>query len=218
MISIPTCFFALNIGTICMLFIYCSSTISCFLLKCDVPMLKGDNYKPWKELILLQLGCVNLDYAIRKDEPPVPTDNSTLNAIALYERWEQSNRLSMMYIKKRISASICGSIPDCAYVRDLLKAVDDQFETSNKALASILMTKLLSMKLTSVKGMREHIMKIRDLVAQLKALEQINFSDSYLVHFILHSLPHQYGPLKISYNTHKDKWSINELLTMSVQE
>ena len=77
----------------------------------------------------------------------------------------------MMYIKTRISASIRGSIPDCAYVRDLLKAIDDQFETSNKALASTLMTKLLSMKLTSVTGVREHIMKIRDLAAQLKALE-----------------------------------------------
>ena len=88
-------------------------------------MLKGDNYKPWKELILLQLGCMDLDYAIRKDEPPIPTDNSTPSAIALYERWERCNHLSMMYIKTRISASIRGSIPDCAYVRDLLKAIDD---------------------------------------------------------------------------------------------
>ena len=61
-------------------------------------------------------------------------------------------------------------------------------------------------------------MKIRDLAAQLKVLEQIDFSDSYLMYFILHSLPHRYGPFKISYNTHKDKLSINELLTMCVQE
>ena len=40
-------------------------------------MLKGDNYKPWKELIFFQLGCMDLDYAIRKDEPPLLTDNST---------------------------------------------------------------------------------------------------------------------------------------------
>ena len=112
---------------------------------------------------------------MRKDEPPIPTDNSTPSAIALYERWERSNRLSMMYIKTCISTNIRGSIPDCAYVRDLLKAIDDQFETSDKALASTLMTKLLSMKLTSVKGVREHIMKIRDLAAQLKALEHIDF-------------------------------------------
>ena len=38
------------------------------------------------------------------------------------------------------------------------------------------------------------------------------------MHFMLNTLPHQYGPFKISYNTHKDKWSINELMTMCVQE
>ena len=32
------------------------------------------------------------------------------------------------------------------------------------------------------------------------------------------SLLQQYGPFKISYNTHKDKWSINKLMTMCVQE
>ncbi|KAL6332527.1 hypothetical protein AAG906_008566 [Vitis piasezkii] len=34
----------------------------------------------------------------------------------------------------------------------------------------------------------------------------------------MNTLPKQYGPFKISYNTQKDKWSINELLTMYVQE
>ena len=43
-------------------------------------------------------------------------------------------------------------------------------------------------------------------------------SESFLAHYILNSLPQQYGAFKISYNTHKEKWSINELLTMCVQE
>jgi len=42
--------------------------------------------------------------------------------------------------------------------------------------------------------------------------------DSFLVHYILCTLPHQYALFKIYYNTHKDTWSINELLTMCVQE
>ena len=43
-------------------------------------------------------------------------------------------------------------------------------------------------------------------------------SESFLVHYILNTLPPQYGPFKISYNTHKDKWSIDDLLTMCDQE
>ncbi|KAK2452328.1 hypothetical protein QL285_000128 [Trifolium repens] len=60
-------------------------------------------------------------------------------------------------------------------------------------------------------------MRMRDIAAQLKDLE-VTMSDSFLVHYILCTLPRQYGPSKISYNTHKDKWSINELLTICVQE
>ena len=43
-------------------------------------------------------------------------------------------------------------------------------------------------------------------------------SDSFLVHYILCTLPLQYASFKISYNTNKDKWSINELITMCVLE
>jgi hypothetical protein len=160
---------------------------------------------------------MDIDYAIRKDEPPALTNTSTTSDITLYERWEQSNRLSMMFIKTKISASIRGSVDQHEKVRDLLKAIDDQFVTSDKALASTLIMKFSSLRLTSVKGVREHIMQMRDTVAQLKKLK-VEISESFLVHYILNTLPHQYGPFKISYNTHKDKWSINELMTMRVQE
>ena len=42
--------------------------------------------------------------------------------------------------------------------------------------------------------------------------------EPFLMHFILNTLPPEYEPFKISYNTRKDKWSINELMTMCVQE
>ncbi|KAG6476302.1 hypothetical protein ZIOFF_065541 [Zingiber officinale] len=46
---------------------------------CDVPELRGNNYKIWKERTLLHLGCKDVDYAIRKDEPSPEN-------IALYEK------------------------------------------------------------------------------------------------------------------------------------
>ena len=60
-------------------------------------------------------------------------------------------------------------------------------------------------------------MKMRNIAAQLKNLE-IEMFESFLVHYILNTLPKQYRPFKISYNTPKDKWSINELMTMCVQD
>ena len=79
------------------------------------------------------------------------------------------------------------------------------------------MTKMVPMKFNDAKGVREHIMEMRDIVSQLKSLET-EMSESFLVHFILNSLPFEVGPFNISYNTHKKKWSINELLTMCVLE
>ena len=40
-------------------------------IKCDIPKLKGDNYKVWREKILFHLGWMDIDYAIRKNEPLV---------------------------------------------------------------------------------------------------------------------------------------------------
>ena len=75
--------------------------------------------------------------------------------------------------------------------------------------------KFSSIRITSVRGVHKDIMQMRDITAQLKKLG-IDMSESFLVHFILNTLPHQYGPFKISYNTHKDKWSINELMIMCI--
>ena len=79
-------------------------------IRCNIPELKGDNYKVWKERVLLHLGWMDIDSAIRKDEPPALTNTSTAADITLYERWERSNRLSMMFIKTKISAGIRGSV------------------------------------------------------------------------------------------------------------
>jgi len=75
-----------------------------------------------------------------------------------------------MFIKTKISTGICGSVDQHEKVWNLLKAIDDQFITSDKTLASTLIMKFSSLRLTSVKGVRDYIMKMRDILAQLKKL------------------------------------------------
>ena len=99
----------------------------------------------------------------------------------------------------------------------MLKAIDEQFETSDKALASTLIMKFSSLRLIGIKGVHDHIMQMRDIAAQLKTLE-VEMSATFLVHYILDTLPQAYEPFKFSYSIHKDKWSTNELLNMCVQE
>ncbi|XP_016459201.1 uncharacterized protein LOC107782778 [Nicotiana tabacum] len=169
-----------------------------------IPMFSGDNYTEWKEKVLLTLGCSDLDLALRVDEPSIPMESSTPAAKANYERWKRSNRLSLMLIKAHISQSIRGSITNSDNVKAYMKAIDEQFVSYNKALASTLMKRLSSMTFDRSRTVREHIMEMRDIAAKLKSLE-MDMSESFLVHFILNSLPMEYGPFKISYNIHKYK-------------
>ena len=124
----------------------------------DFPELRGDNYKIWKEMILLHLGYMDIDYAIRKSEPPEVTEESTLVEVALFERWVRSNRLSVMFIKTKITTCIRGSVEQYDKVQDFLKAIGEQFLTSDKGLAITLIMKFSSIRITSVRGVREHIM------------------------------------------------------------
>ncbi|XP_073046058.1 uncharacterized protein [Primulina eburnea] len=152
---------------------------------------------------------MDIDYAIWKDEASAITENNIPDDVDLYEKWERSNQLCVMFIKTKISAGMRGSVDQHNNVRELLKAIDEQFQSSDKALASTLIMEFSSLRLTSVRGVREHIMKMRDIAARLKTLE-VKMSETFLVHYILCTLPQQYRPFKISYNTHKDKWSIND--------
>ena len=65
--------------------------------------------------------------------------------------------------------------------------------------------------------MYEHVIGMTILLARLKSLG-MEVDKSFLVQFILNSLPSKYGPFQINYNTMKDKWNVHELHSMIVQE
>ncbi|XP_060182961.1 uncharacterized protein LOC132612906 [Lycium barbarum] len=107
-----------------------------------ISMLSGDNFTEWKEKVLLTLGCSDFDLAIRVEEPPKPTESSTPDVKAYYERWERSNRLILMLIKAHISQSIRGSIPNSDKVKAYMKVVsghnyDKRHDVSNLSIINV---------------------------------------------------------------------------------
>ena len=74
------------------------------------------------------------------------------------------------------------------------------------------------MKYDGSRTMHEHVLKMTTLASKLKTLG-MNVDEYFLVQFILNSLPHeQYSPFQMNYNTIKDKWNVNELTSMLIQE
>ncbi|GKA27716.1 putative RNA-directed DNA polymerase [Tanacetum coccineum] len=125
--------------------------------------------------------------------------------------------MSLMIIKNSISVAIRGAIPDSENAKEYLSSVEEQFKGTSKAHASTLILKMLTTKYDGVSGVREHIMMMSDMANKLKGMD-MEISEGFLVHFIMTSLPMQFGPFKINYNTQKEKWKMSELIAMCVQE
>lgn len=60
-------------------------------------------------------------------------------------------------------------------------------------------------------------MQMSNLITKLKGLK-LELHDDFLVHLVFNSLPVQFDQSNVSYNTLKEKWSLNELTAQCVQE
>nr|GEW81012.1 hypothetical protein [Tanacetum cinerariifolium] len=97
--------------------------------------------------------------------------------------------------------------------KDFLKLVEEKFCSADKALAETLMAKHNTMKFDGSKSMQQHVLDITNTAARPKTLG-MNVDDSFLVQFIMNSLPLEYAPFHINYNILKDKRNIDELSSM----
>ena len=78
----------------------------------NISMLNDTNFKKWKEHVIIVLGCMDLDYALREDRPSDLTDASIAEQRSTMEKWERSNRMSLMIMKHLIPEAISGAIPE----------------------------------------------------------------------------------------------------------
>ncbi|KAL6321467.1 hypothetical protein AAG906_018403 [Vitis piasezkii] len=183
----------------------------------NIPVLNGTNFKKWKEHVIIVLGCMDLDFALREDRPSDLTSASTVEQRSTMEKWERSNRMSLMIMKHSIPEAIRGAIPEETQAKAFLDQIANRFAANEKVETSTILSKLVSMRYKGKENIREYIMEMSNLVTRLKALK-LELSEDILVHLVLISLPTQFSPFKISYNTQKEKWTLNELIAQCVQE
>ncbi|KAL3648993.1 hypothetical protein CASFOL_005396 [Castilleja foliolosa] len=182
-----------------------------------VSMFNGHNYTEWCEQIQFHLGVLELDLALHVDKPAAITDTSSEGEISVHTAWERSNRLSLMLMRMTIASNIKSTLPPTEKAKDFIKLVGERSQTADKSLAGTLMATLTTIKFDGSRSMYEHVMEMTNIAARLKSLE-MNVDDNFLVQFVLNSLPPEYGPFQMNYNTMKDKWNVNELHSMLVQE
>src|SRR3954469_17685208 len=184
----------------------------------NIPVLNGANFKDWKENMLIVLGCMDLDLALRTEQPASLTAANTSDQRKDFEKWERSNLLSLMIIKRGIPEAFRGTVSEGIIKASVFLAeIEKRFAKNDKAETSTLLSKLISMKFKGKGNIREYIMEMSHTASKLKALK-LDFSEDFLVHLVLISLPLQYGQFKVNYNCQKEKWTLNELISYFAKE
>ena len=167
-------------------------------------MLNDTNFGKCKEQITILLGCMDLNHAIRTEQPPTLTNGNTVEQMANFEKWERSNHMSFVIMKHSIPNTIRAAMSKEENAKSFLSQIAGRFVGYEKVETSTIISKLISMR---YKG-KGNIMEMSYLVTRLRALK-LELSDDILVHLVLISLLAQFSYFKISYNTQKEKWTLN---------
>ena len=148
---------------ICSLILVVVATAPSFSTQINqIPMLNGMNFKSWKESVEIVLGCMDLDQALREERPiPTPDNSYELN----FGKWDRSNRMCLMIIKKSIPENFWGLVADNENVKKFLETIEQFFAKSDKAETSSHLTKLISMKYKDKGNIREYIMEMSNLAS-----------------------------------------------------
>lgn len=145
---------------------------------------------------------MDMDFALRVDDPTKLMKDSSAIDKTLYQNWERLNRLSPMYIKMTIAKNIRRSIPLSTKARDYLAFMKQCFVSCDQFFTKTLMAEFTIIKYDGSSGVQEHILQMVDIEAQLEALD-MKGNEPFLLQIILNSLPHQFGPFKTHYNSNK---------------
>ncbi|KAA8528808.1 hypothetical protein F0562_036163 [Nyssa sinensis] len=161
---------------------------------------------------------MDLDLALRVSSPAPLTDESSFDEKRNIERWEKSNRMCLIIIKKAIPEAFRGTISETIKIgKEFLEEIKNRFAKNEKSETSTLLANLISMRYKGNGNIREYIMEMSHLASKLRA-HKLDLVENLLVHLVLKSFPTQFSQFKVSYNCQKKTWSLNELISHCVQE
>ncbi|XP_012483009.1 uncharacterized protein LOC105797608 [Gossypium raimondii] len=135
------------------------------------------------------LGCMDIDLALREEQPaPFPAE-STHNVKRDFERWDRSNRMSLMIMKHSILEAFRGTeSEEITQAKGFLNEIEKRFAKNDKVEITSLLTSLMSMKYRGQENVREYIMEMFHTASRLKALK-IELSKELIILMVLVSLP-----------------------------
>ncbi|XP_008222734.1 PREDICTED: uncharacterized protein LOC103322837 [Prunus mume] len=124
--------------------------------------------------------------------------------------------MTMLIMQRAMASSVKGSIPKTESAKEYYEFIAQRFKVSEKSAKSSLLNKLTDMKYDGQGCVRAHIMNMIDIGAKLQELN-MTVDEDMMVHFALNSLPKDFKPLRNTYIAQKESWTLNDLITISVE-
>ena len=92
-------------------------------------MLNETNFKVWKEAVEIVLDCMDLDLTLRTER-----STSTLEASneVKIEKWDRSNRMCIMIMKRSIPEAFRGSISEGENAKKFIDEIEQYFAKNEK--------------------------------------------------------------------------------------
>ena len=94
----------------------------------SIPRLNGTNIKEWKKNVLIVHGFMDFDLALRIDRPTEVIEKNFSHSNREMEKWERSNRMSLMIMKCTILEAFRGTMSeDIVLAKDFLIDLEKRF-------------------------------------------------------------------------------------------
>ena len=143
---------------------------------------------------------MDLDLTLRIYSLAPLTDESSFDEKRDIERWEKSNRMCLMIVKKAILEAFKGIISEMIKTaKEFLEKIKNRFSKNKKSETSTLLANLISMRYKGNGNIREYIMEMEmsHLASKLRA-HKLDLFEDFLVHLVLISFPIQFNQFKVS--------------------
>ena len=112
------------------------------------------------------------------------------------ERWDRSNCMSLMIMKRAIPEAFRGTMSDkITTAKEFIEEIEKQFAKNKKAETSTLLANFISMRYKGKWNIKEYIMELSHIASKLKVL-RLELSEDLLVHLVLYLFPHNSVHLK----------------------